>query len=46
MHNFDVDELRIVSPKCDIFSLEAKKMALKEKILEQCKIFDNLEKQF
>ena len=23
--NFEVDELRIVSPKCDIFSLEAKK---------------------
>ena len=22
--NFEVDELRIVSPKCDIFSLEAK----------------------
>ena len=43
--NFDVDELRIVSPKCDIFSLEAKKMALKgQKFLEQCKIFDNLEK--
>jgi len=43
--NFDVDELRIVSPNCDIFSLEAKKMALKGlKFLEQCKIFDNLEK--
>ena len=43
--NFEVDELRIVSPKCDIFSLEAKKMALKgQKFLEQCKIFDNLEK--
>ena len=27
--NFEVNELRIVSPKCDIFSLEAKKMALK-----------------
>ena len=27
--NFEVDELRIVSPKCDIFSLEAKKMSLK-----------------
>ena len=27
--NFEVDELRIVSPKCDIFSLEAIKMALK-----------------
>ena len=43
--NFEVDELRIVSPKCDIFSLEAKKMALKgQKFLNNCKIFDNLEK--
>ena len=43
--NFEVDELRIVSPKCDIFSLEAKKMALKgQKFLEHCKIFDNLQK--
>jgi len=43
--NFEVDELRIVSPKCDIFSLEAKKMALKgQKFIEHCKIFDNLEK--
>ncbi len=43
--NFEVEELRIVSPKCDIFSLEAKKMALKgQKYLENCKIFDNLEK--
>ncbi len=43
--NFDVDELRIVSPKCDIFSLEAKKMALKgQRFLDHCKIFDNLEK--
>tara|TARA_A100001035_G_C27766950_1_gene494163 strand:+ start:1129 stop:1872 length:744 start_codon:yes stop_codon:yes gene_type:complete len=42
--NFEVNELRIVSPKCDIFSLEAKKMALKGlKYLDQCKIFDNLE---
>jgi len=42
--NFEVDELRIVSPKCDIFSLEAKKMALKgQKYLEHCEIFDNLE---
>ena len=42
--NFDVEELRIVSPKCDIFSLEAKKMALKgQKYLDYCKIFDNLE---
>ena len=43
--NFEVDELRIVSPKCDIFSLDAKKMALKgQKFLDQCKLFDNLEK--
>ena len=43
--NFEVNELRIVSPKCDIFSLEAKKMALKgQKFIEDCKIFDNLEK--
>jgi len=42
--NFEVDELRIVSPKCDIFSLEAKKMALKgQKFLDDCKIFYNLE---
>ncbi len=43
--NFEVEELRIVSPKCDIFSLEAKKMALKgQKFIENCKIFDTLEK--
>ena len=42
--NFEVDELRIVSPKCDIYSLEAKKMALKGgKFLDNCKIFYNLE---
>jgi len=42
--NFGVDELRIISPKCDIFSLEAKKMALKgQKYLDQCEIFDHLE---
>ena len=42
--NFEVEELRIVSPKCDIFSLEAKKMALKgQKYLDHCKNFDNLE---
>ena len=43
--NFEVEELRIVSPKCEIFSLEAKKMALKgQKYLDHCKIFDSLEK--
>jgi len=42
--NFEVEELRIVSPKCDIFSLEAKKMALKgQKFINNCQIFDNLE---
>ncbi len=42
--NFEVDELRIVSPKCNIFSLEAKKMALKgQKYLDHCKFFNNLE---
>ena len=43
--NFEVEELRIVSPKCDIFSLEAKKMALKkgQKYLDHCKIFDSIE---
>ena len=41
--NFEVQELRIVSPKCDIFSLEAKKMALKgQRYLDHCRIFDNL----
>ncbi|MBO8219299.1 RNA methyltransferase [Prochlorococcus marinus] len=43
--NFEVEELRIVSPKCDIFSSEAKKMALKgKKYLYNCKIFDDLKK--
>jgi len=43
--NFEVDELRIVSPKCDIFSLEAKKMALKgQKFLKHCEVFDDLQK--
>ncbi len=42
--NFEVEELRIVSPKCDIFSLEAKKMALKgQQFIDHCKIFDSLE---
>ena len=37
--NFDVDELRIVSAKCDIFSLEAKRMALKgQSYIDNCKI--------
>jgi len=45
--NFEVDELRIVSPKCDIFSLEAKKMALKgQKFLDNCKIFSSVRDLF
>ena len=41
--NFEVNELRIVSPRCDILSLDSKKMALKGKrYLERCKIFNNL----
>ena len=42
--NFEVDELRIVSPKCEIFSSEAKKMAVKGlEYLDKCKIFNNIE---
>ena len=42
--NFEVNELRIVSPKCDIFSLESKKMALKgQRYLDSCKIFNNVQ---
>ena len=42
--NFEVDELRIVSPKCDIFSLESKKMALKGKsYIDNCKKFNSVE---
>mgnify|MGYP001258812478 CR=1 FL=1 len=43
--NFEVNELRIVSPRCDVFSLEAKKMALKgQSYIDNCKIFNNIEK--
>ena len=42
--NFEVDELRIVSPKCDIYSLEAKKMALKgQRYIDNCKVFKSIE---
>ncbi len=42
--NFEVDELRIISPQCDIYSLEARKMALKgQRYIDKCKIFNNLE---
>ena len=36
--NFSVDELRLVSPRCDYLALDAKKMAVKGlKILEKAK---------
>ncbi len=42
--NFEINELRIVAPKCDIFSLEAKKMALRgQKYIDNCKIFNSIE---
>ena len=42
--NFGVNELRIVSPQCNVFSLEVRKMALKgKKYLDNCKIFSSLE---
>ncbi len=42
--NFEVDELRIVSPKCDLYSLEVKKMALKGKrYIDKCEIFNNIQ---
>ena len=41
--NFEVDQLRIVSPKCNIFSLEAKKMALKGyTYIDNCEVYHNL----
>ena len=42
--NFEVNELRIVRPRCDVFSLGAKKMALKGQIfIDDCKIFNSIE---
>jgi len=42
--NFEVNELRIVSPNCDIFSIEARKMALKGQVyLDKCLIFNNIQ---
>ena len=42
--NFEVNELRIVSPQCEIFSLEAKKMALKgQRYIDNCKIFKSVQ---
>ena len=41
--NFGVDELRIVSPQCDVFSLEVRKMALKgQSYIDNCKIFNTI----
>tara|TARA_Y100001978_G_C23599787_1_gene388155 strand:- start:117 stop:866 length:750 start_codon:yes stop_codon:yes gene_type:complete len=41
--NFNVDQLRIVSPRCDIYSLETKKMAMKGiKFIEECNIYKSL----
>ena len=41
--NFNVDQLRIVSPKCNIYSLETKKMALKGiNFIKACNIYKSL----
>ena len=41
--NFGVDELRLVSPKCDYLAQEAKKMSVKGlKILEKAKVYNDL----
>ena len=41
--NFNVEQLRIVSPKCNIYSLETKKMALKGfKFIQECTIYESL----
>ena len=42
--NFGVNELRIVSPKCNVFSLEVRKMALKgQNYIDNCKIFNTID---
>tara|TARA_A100001388_G_scaffold275785_1_gene262006 strand:- start:1066 stop:1809 length:744 start_codon:yes stop_codon:yes gene_type:complete len=42
--NFEVNELRIVSPQCEIFSLAAKKMALKgQRYIDNCEIFNSIQ---
>ena len=41
--NFNVSELRIVSPNCNIFSVESKRMAMKGiTYLNNCKVYENL----
>ena len=41
--NFSVDELRLVSPKCDYLAEEAKKMAVRGvKVLEKAKVYEDI----
>ena len=41
--NFNINELRLVSPKCDYLAKESKKMAVRGiKILEEAKIYEDL----
>jgi len=41
--NFNVNELRLVSPKCDYLAQEAKKMSVRGlKILEEAKVYKDL----
>ena len=41
--NFNVSELRIVSPNCDIYGLDSKKMAMKGiSYLNNCMVYENL----
>ena len=41
--NFNIDQLRIVSPQCDIYSLESKKMALKGlDFIKECTVHESL----
>ena len=41
--NFNVSELRIVSPNCDIYSLESKRMAMNGiSYLNNCMVYENL----
>ena len=41
--NFEVDQLRIVSPKCDIFSLDSVKMSLKGfSYIKELNLYDSL----
>jgi len=43
--NFNVSELRIVSPNCDIHSLDSKKMAMKGiSYLNNCRVYESLSK--